>query len=53
MVRFVGAVVIFVVALMIAVPLITKLVNVLLVPVVVGTALYIAARWVNAYVNRW
>ena len=48
-----GTVVIFVCALMIAVPLITKLVNVLFVPVAVGAALYIAARLVTAYVNRW
>lgn len=51
--RFAGTVVVVVIGLTIIVPLVTKLVNVLLVPAAVGVGLYVAVRLVNAYVNRW
>lgn len=53
MVRFAGTVVVTVIGLAVIVPLVSELVNVLFVPVVVGVALYLAVRLVNAYLNRW
>lgn len=53
MARFVGTMIVIAIALAVIVPLITKLVNVLLVPVGIGVVLYLAVRLVNAHLNRW
>jgi uncharacterized membrane protein len=51
--RIVGGAVVLIVVLAVAVPLITRLVNVLFVPAVVGVGLYVAVRLVHAHLNRW
>jgi hypothetical protein len=51
--RIAGTAVMVGVALMVVVPAVTKLVNVLFVPVVVGVVLYVAVRLVNGHLNRW
>jgi hypothetical protein len=53
MVRLAGTAVVVVIALMIAVPLVTKLASVLTVPAIIGTVLYVVVRLVNAHLNRW
>jgi hypothetical protein len=53
MVRFMGTVIVIVIGLTIIVPLVTKLVDVLFAPAVVGVALYLVVRIVNARLNRW
>jgi hypothetical protein len=55
-VKFAGMVVMVIVVcvtLVIVIPLLTKLVNALFVPAVVGVVLYVTIRVVNAYLNRW
>jgi hypothetical protein len=51
--RFAGTVIVTVIALAIAVPLVTRLVDALILPVAVGIVLYLAVRLVNAHLNRW
>jgi hypothetical protein len=51
--RIVGTAIVIVVGLTIAVPLITRLVDVLFAPVAIGVVLYLAVRIVNARLNRW
>jgi hypothetical protein len=53
MTKIVGTAIVIVVGLLIATPLIVRLVNVLFIPIVVGVALYLVVRIVNAYLNRW
>jgi predicted PurR-regulated permease PerM len=51
--RIVWTAIVVVIGLTIAVPLITRLVDVLFVPVVIGVVLYLAVRIVNARLDRW
>ncbi len=53
MARIVGTAIVIVIGLTIAVPLISRLVDVLFAPVVIGVVLYLAVRIVNARLNRW
>jgi hypothetical protein len=53
MARAAGTAVVIVIGLTIAVPLITRLVDVLFAPVVIGVVLYLAVRIINARLNRW
>ncbi len=53
MARVVGTAVVIVIGLTIAVPLITRLVDVLVAPVVIGVVLYLAVRITNARLNSW
>jgi predicted PurR-regulated permease PerM len=54
--KFTGTVVTVIVVcvtLVIVVPLLTKLVNTMFLPAVVGAVLYLVVRIVHAYLDRW
>jgi hypothetical protein len=51
--KIIGTATVIVIALTVAVPLITRLVDVLLVPGVIAVVLYVGVRITNARLNRW
>jgi hypothetical protein len=51
--RIVGTAIVVVLSLAIAVPLVSRLVDVLIVPAAIGVVLYLVVRAVNAHLNRW
>jgi hypothetical protein len=51
--KIAGTMIVVVVGLIVAVPLIIRVVDVLLVPAAIVVGLYLAVRITNARLNRW